>query len=173
VAKISNILPKERIKAPRGGENRRAIWIDSVLRGHVEKTQGGYVWVEGPVDQVPQQRTHAVDLLVVHLLDTRGITLDGFVPRSPKERNVSKETKAEVDRRDKGLCQYCLMEGRRTEGEEYDHFIPFALGGGSDASNVQLACEGCNHEKKWHTHPEVLYREKWEDWAPGKPRPNV
>lgn len=173
MAKISNILPASRIKAPRGGDNRRAIWIDSVLRGHVEKTLNGYVWVEEPDYQVPQQRIHAVDLLVVHLLDTGVITLDGFVPRSPDERNVSQATKAEVDRRDKGLCQYCLMEGRRTAGVEYDHFIPFALGGGSDISNVQLACKNCNHEKKWHTHPEVLYGAKWEAWAPGKPRPKV
>lgn len=163
MAKISNILPASRIKSPRGGENRRAIWIDSVLRGHVEKTQNGYFWVEGPDDQVPQPRTHAVDLLVVHLLDTGVITLDGFVPRSPDERNVRKDTKAEVDRRDRGLCQYCLMEGRRTAGPDYDHFVPFALGGGADVSNVQLACNDCNRKKKWHTHPEVLYGAKWEE----------
>jgi 5-methylcytosine-specific restriction endonuclease McrA len=65
------------------------------------------------------------------------------------------------------------MGGQRTKGEEYDHFIPFALGGTSDGSNVQLACKACNHKKKWHTHPEVLYGPSWKDWAPGKPRPNI
>jgi hypothetical protein len=47
------------------------------------------------------------------------------------------------------------------------------LGGLSDASNVQLACKECNHQRKWHTHPEVLYGPDWQDWAPGQPRPRV
>ncbi|MBA2248290.1 MAG: HNH endonuclease [Chloroflexia bacterium] len=64
------------------------------------------------------------------------------------------------------------MEGQRISGMEYDHFIPFALGGASDLSNVQLACYECNR-KKWHAHPNVVFGPDWEDWAPGKPRPAV
>jgi hypothetical protein len=92
MAKISNILPKERIKAPRAdAENRRAIWIDSVLRGHVDKVPGGYIWVEGPQDQVPQQRTHAVDLLVIHLLDTGSSHWsDSYHARLPSETSAAR-----------------------------------------------------------------------------------
>lgn len=171
MAKISNILPASRIKAPSGGDNRRAIWIDTVLRGHVEKAEGGYFWVEG-AGPVHRRRDDAVDQLVVHLLDTGAITLDGFLSRSSDDRVVTEETKDEVGKRDYGLCQYCLMEGRKNSGMEYDHFIPFALGGTSDPSNVQLACYACNR-KKWHAHPSVVFGSGWQEWAPGKPRPKV
>ena len=45
-------------------------------------------------------------------------------------------------------CGYCLM-AERVVGmpRELDHLIPEALGGGTEAENLWLACPGCNARK--------------------------
>jgi hypothetical protein len=58
-------------------------------------------------------------------------------------RGIAVEVRREVWRRDGGRCSNC---GSR-ERLEFDHIIPFALGGSNTARNVQLLCELCNREK--------------------------
>lgn len=51
--------------------------------------------------------------------------------------------KREVFERDEGTCQYCGT----TEDIEYDHIVPFSLGGHDDPNNLQLLCGPCNRRK--------------------------
>lgn len=65
-----------------------------------------------------------------------------------RSRLVPRAVKQEVWRRDLGRCAYVSAEGRRCDsGEalEYDHVLPWALGGASDdATNVRLLCRAHN-----------------------------
>lgn len=171
MAKGSTILSKDRLTTPKSADGGCEVWIDGQHRGTVRRHPVGYVWTDRP-NSPKSTRSAVIDMLVKHLIDTGAISLDGVAPRSMEERVVPQVVKAGVDLRDHGLCQYCLMERRRNRGMEYDHFIPFALGGTSELSNVQLACNDCNR-KKWHNHPKDVFGPNWQEWAPGKPRPEV
>ena len=46
-----------------------------------------------------------------------------------------------VFKRDKGLCQLCLQEGRYTPGNQVDHRIPKSRGGTDSMENCWALCE--------------------------------
>jgi len=50
-------------------------------------------------------------------------------------------------RRDNGLCQACLAEGRVTPATHVDHIMPKAKGGTDDPANLQSMCATCHHAK--------------------------
>lgn len=52
-----------------------------------------------------------------------------------------------IKRRDQGLCQMCLKEGKLKVGTEVDHIISLAQGGEDDDENKWLLCTGCHHAK--------------------------
>jgi len=52
-----------------------------------------------------------------------------------------------IIRRDKGLCQICLKQGRISPGNEVDHVLRKADGGGDVAENLQVLCQRCHSEK--------------------------
>lgn len=58
-------------------------------------------------------------------------------------RRISKQTKVEVWRRDKGMCVECGSN----ENLEFDHVIPVSRGGSNTTRNIQLLCERCNRRK--------------------------
>lgn len=58
-------------------------------------------------------------------------------------RTIPQEVKAAVWQRDGGKCVECSA----TEYLEFDHVIPYSLGGASSVGNVQLLCRGCNLKK--------------------------
>ena len=79
-------------------------------------------------------------------------------PRSPHRlsktgRHVAAVVKREVWARDGGQCAFVGAAGRCTERGflEYHHVIPFADGGETDASNLQLRCRAHNafEEQRW------------------------
>ena len=65
-----------------------------------------------------------------------------------RSRIVPRAVKQEVWRRDQGRCAYTSDDGRRCESREaleYDHIVPWALGGASDnAENIRLLCRPHN-----------------------------
>jgi hypothetical protein len=65
-----------------------------------------------------------------------------------RSRIVPRAIKREVWRRDGGRCAYVSDDGRRCESRdalEYDHVVPWALGGASDsADNIRLLCRPHN-----------------------------
>lgn len=69
---------------------------------------------------------------------------------SAASRRIPQRVKDEVWRRDAGRCAYAGLDGRRCEERaflEYDHVVPYALGGRSDdARNIRLLCRAHNQE---------------------------
>ncbi len=64
--------------------------------------------------------------------------------------------------RDGGRCTYC----RRVltlEKSTLDHYIPKALEGSKDISNLRLSCFKCNRHK-WHLPPEAFECAFYDDY---------
>ncbi len=62
---------------------------------------------------------------------------------SPIRRSIPRDVRLRVWERDGGRCTVCASEFDL----QYDHVIPFALGGGSSEDNLQLLCGPCNQRK--------------------------
>ena len=58
-------------------------------------------------------------------------------------RMIPQSVKDAVWRRDQGKCTVC---GSR-EDLEFDHIIPFSLGGSNTYRNIQVLCQNCNRSK--------------------------
>ena len=69
-------------------------------------------------------------------------------PCLPGRRRVPKWVRRTVWKRDGGRCAFRAADGRRCESRtwlEYDHVVPFALGGASaDPGNIRLLCRAHN-----------------------------
>jgi 5-methylcytosine-specific restriction endonuclease McrA len=64
-----------------------------------------------------------------------------------KSRYVAREVKRSVWQRDKGECTYKSSEGRKCTCKhnlEFDHIVPFALGGTNTTENLRLRCRAHN-----------------------------
>lgn len=58
-------------------------------------------------------------------------------------RMIPQSVKDTVWRRDRGRCVFCGGQGNL----EFDHIIPFSLGGSNTYRNIQLLCQDCNRSK--------------------------
>jgi hypothetical protein len=65
-----------------------------------------------------------------------------------REARVSASQKAAVERRARGLCEYCRSPSHYSpQAFSAEHIIPRAAGGPTRADNLALACQGCNNHK--------------------------
>lgn len=58
-------------------------------------------------------------------------------------RTIPQDVKIAVSVRDGGKCQRCGS----TKDLQYDHVIPYSMGGDNSVDNIQLLCRGCNRAK--------------------------
>ncbi len=63
--------------------------------------------------------------------------------KKSKREPIPEEIKLFVWQRDQGKCIQCGSN----EKLEFDHIIPFAMGGSNTERNLQLLCENCNRKK--------------------------
>lgn len=70
-------------------------------------------------------------------------TPEEYPESSQRRERISDEVKQYVWRRDEGKCVKCGSQ----KNLEYDHIIPFSLGGSNTERNIQLLCEKCNRSK--------------------------
>ncbi len=61
----------------------------------------------------------------------------------PRRQPIPREVRLAVWRHDGGRCVECGSEFDL----QYDHVIPFSMGGANTAANLQLMCAGCNRAK--------------------------
>ena len=80
----------------------------------------------------------------------RAVTISAIAERPsspigepPRDRQIPREVRMAVWQRDRGRCVVCGGNVRL----EFDHIVPFSLGGSNTERNVQLLCEACNRSK--------------------------
>ena len=62
---------------------------------------------------------------------------------APRRERISADVRRAVFERDGGRCVACGSDF----DIQYDHVIPFSLGGASSAENLQVLCATCNRRK--------------------------
>jgi 5-methylcytosine-specific restriction endonuclease McrA len=62
---------------------------------------------------------------------------------APRREPIPRAVRLAVWRRDGGRCVECGSDFDL----QYDHVIPFSMGGATTAENLQLLCAGCNRHK--------------------------
>jgi hypothetical protein len=65
-------------------------------------------------------------------------------PAARSNRSIPQDVKIAVAVRDEGLCRHC---GTSAGPMQYDHVIPFSMGGDNSVENIQLLCRRCNRAK--------------------------
>jgi hypothetical protein len=65
-------------------------------------------------------------------------------PAASRSRSIPQDVKIAVAVRDEGLCQHC---GTFAGPMQYDHVIPYSMGGDNSVENIQLLCHRCNRAK--------------------------
>ena len=70
--------------------------------------------------------------------------LETAAPAARRTRSIPQDVKIAVAVRDEGLCQHC---GTSAGPMQYDHVIPYSLGGDNSVENIQLLCRRCNAAK--------------------------
>lgn len=86
--------------------------------------------------------------------------------------SISKRLREQVTQRARGRCEYCHTPKAIVVEMAIDHILPESAGGPTVASNLCLACIGCNTYKREHqtgidpqTGEEVrLFHPRLDDW---------
>jgi len=85
-----------------------------------------------------------------HRVASKGIVRKSLPPveaDNGRSRYIPADVRYVVDKRDGGRCSYVAPDGTKcceTKNLEFDHRVPFALGGKSDANNLRLLCRAHN-----------------------------
>jgi len=68
----------------------------------------------------------------------------GTTAPAARSRSIPQDVKIAVAVRDQGLCQHC---GTSSGPMQYDHVVPYSMGGDNSVENIQLLCRRCNAAK--------------------------
>lgn len=134
------IPPPERVRLGFTADDRLVVKIERLrsLRRHK--------FPKGRLEDILEE---AIDALLAKLEPGRPVEHRGpHRTPGPGSRWIPNAVKREVWKRDAGRCAYLAPDGRRCESREfleYDHILPWALGGRSDRTdNVRLLCRPHN-----------------------------
>jgi 5-methylcytosine-specific restriction endonuclease McrA len=104
----------------------------------------GYFWEDGGLDArdvhalVFERRRRAQRQLErAHAVLAQGVAAE------PRRDPIPGEVRRAVWERDGGACVQCAS----AFDLQYDHVIPFSLGGASTVANLQILCAACNRAK--------------------------
>ncbi len=86
-----------------------------------------------------ETNTRRLALEKAHALQAMADQID----RPRQRERIPQEVRLEVWQRDAGRCIECGIQ----QNLEFDHIIPFAMGGSNTARNLQLLCGDCNRRK--------------------------
>jgi predicted restriction endonuclease len=84
----------------------------------------------------------ALDTVLNLTYQQRRQLYDEIAP-APPNRSIDPDVRREVWKRHGGRCAVCATQAFL----EFDHIVPFSMGGSSTARNVQLLCQDCNRKK--------------------------
>lgn len=86
---------------------------------------------------------HAVQAAEHDFLDVHDLVTEASTPGRRARAGIPTEVRREVFDRDGGRCVEC---GSNFD-IQYDHIIPFSVGGSSTVENLQILCADCNRRK--------------------------
>jgi hypothetical protein len=118
-------------------ESRHAVWVFEGKVFLAEDTDLTPEDVRALLNQDRNRRRLALEK--AHALQAMSQQMD-----KPRQRErLPQEVRVEVWQRDGGRCVECAGQANL----EFDHIIPFAMGGSNTARNLQLLCGDCNRRK--------------------------
>ena len=83
-------------------------------------------------------------VVVIFVGALSGASSGTTAPAARSSRSIPQDVKIAVAVRDEGLCQHC---GTSAGPMQYDHVIPYSVGGDNSVENIQLLCRRCNAAK--------------------------
>jgi hypothetical protein len=86
-----------------------------------------------------ERNKRRLQLEKAHALESMTKQLDSRA----KRQTISQDVKTAVWQRDQSRCVECESQ----VSLEFDHIIPFSMGGSNTVRNLQLLCESCNRRK--------------------------
>jgi hypothetical protein len=147
-------IPSPRIEPVAPDRVRFSFTGDEALLRKVERAQA-ILWHKHPAGRLEDIFAEALDFLLDKKDPERRLEKKKRLKRRPapiladtESRRIPQWVKDEVWARDGGQCAFIPPDGTRCperEGLEFDHIMPWALGGRShDPRNIRLLCRGHN-----------------------------